>query len=93
MSYSFKKIIHRDIKLDNILLSYENENDKNNFDLMKAQVKIIDFGVSTKLNPDGVFNTACGSPIHMSPSILKNMETLMLKKIFKVLMKKLIYGL
>ena len=50
-----KKIIHRDIKLDNILLSYENENDKNNFDLMKAQVKIIDFGVSTKLNPDGVF--------------------------------------
>ena len=66
-----KKIIHRDIKLDNILLSYENENDKNNFDLMKAQVKIIDFGVSTKLNPDGVFNTACGSPIHMSPSILK----------------------
>ena len=39
-----RRIIHRDVKLENILLSYENEKDKENFDLMKAQIKIIDFG-------------------------------------------------
>ena len=39
-----KKIIHRDVKLDNILLHFDNEEDKKNFTLMKDQVKIIDFG-------------------------------------------------
>ena len=39
-----RKIIHRDVKLDNILLHFEIEEDLKNFDLMKATVKIIDFG-------------------------------------------------
>jgi hypothetical protein len=65
------KIIHRDIKLDNILLSYENENDKKNFDLMKSSIKIIDFGVATKLGPDGKAYYAIGTPYNMSPLILK----------------------
>ena len=30
-----KKIIHRDVKLDNILLHFDNEEDKKNFNLMK----------------------------------------------------------
>ena len=65
------QIIHRDIKLDNILLSYENEDDKNNFNLMKSEIKIIDFGVATKLGPGELLYTAAGSPINMSPLILK----------------------
>ena len=66
-----KGIIHRDIKLDNILLSYENEKDLENFDLMKGNVKVIDFGVARKLNPGEYAYTKVGSPITMSPLILK----------------------
>ena len=64
-------IIHRDIKLDNILLSYENENDKKNFNLMASKIKIIDFGVATKLGPGELAYVAAGSPMNMSPLVLK----------------------
>ena len=37
------RIIHRDLKLDNILVKFENEEDKNNFNLLKGKIKIIDF--------------------------------------------------
>ena len=70
-----RKIIHRDVKLDNILLNYENEKDKENFDLMKAQVKIIDFGFACKVAKTGLQYTALGSPINMDPLILKKINS------------------
>ena len=66
-----KKIIHRDIKLDNILVTFSNENDKSNLNMMKANVKIIDFGLATHLGPQDLTFTALGSPINMDPIILK----------------------
>ena len=66
-----KKIIHRDVKLDNILLHFENEEDKKNFNLMKAQVKIIDFGFSCIYNE--IKKSILGSPINMDPLILKKL--------------------
>ena len=36
-----KKIINRGISLDNILINYDNEKDKQNANIMKAQIKII----------------------------------------------------
>ena len=65
-------IIHRDLKLDNILMNYDNEKDKENMNLLGAQVKVIDFGFSTKLNNSKnlAFSTL-GSPINMDPGILK----------------------
>ena len=66
-----KKIIHRDVKLDNILLHFENEEDKKNFNLMKAQVKIIDFGFSCIYND--IKKSILGSPINMDPLILKKL--------------------
>jgi NIMA (never in mitosis gene a)-related kinase len=44
-----RKIIHRDVNLQNILLHYENEEDKENLNIMKAQVKVIDFGFACKI--------------------------------------------
>ena len=56
-------IIHRDIKLDNILLNFKN----NKFtDYFGAQIKIIDFGLSTQ----GLGKSLVGSPIYMDPTIL-----------------------
>lgn len=64
------KIIHRDIKLDNILLKYKNNDDLNNFNLLSSEIKIIDFGLAIKLGPDGFAHTFIGSPINMDPVIL-----------------------
>ena len=49
-----KKIIHRFITLDNILLNYENEEDAKNLNLMKAQIKIIDFFFACKISEKGL---------------------------------------
>ena len=40
---SSKEIMHRQIKLDNILINYEDENDRKNNNIMKATIKLIDF--------------------------------------------------
>jgi len=56
-----KGIVHRDIKLDNILLD---ENGK---------VKICDFGVSRRLtDKNEVMNEQCGTPAYIAPEILKD---------------------
>ena len=53
-------IIHRDIKLDNILLDLDNN------------IKICDFGVSRKINKDDVMFEQCGTPAYIAPEILIN---------------------
>ena len=55
-----KKIVHRDIKLDNILIDLTNT------------VKICDFGVSKKLNKGDIMYDHCGTPAYIAPEIFKN---------------------
>ena len=55
-----KSILHRDIKLDNILLSATGE------------VKICDFGVSKVVQRGEVMNEQCGTPAYIAPEILKD---------------------
>ena len=69
-----KNIIHRDIKLENILINYESEEDKKNFNLMKANAKIIDFGFAAKIERAGLKYTTLGSPINMDPIILNELK-------------------
>ena len=68
------KILHRDLKLDNILLNFDNEKDKNNFNLLKSKVKIIDFGFARYLENDVLAQSLLGSPMYMSPQILMKMR-------------------
>ena len=66
------KIIHRDLKLENILVKYINEK-KNK--LNKFIVKLSDFGVSRKLNTlTQNCTTHTGTIIYMAPEILNEEE-------------------
>ena len=69
-----KDIMHRDIKLENILLNYDTNEDKQNQNLMKANIKIIDFGFAAKLGKNGLKYTTLGSLINMDPLILKELQ-------------------
>ena len=65
-----KRIIHRDLKLENMLMNFESEEDKKNLNMLKADVKIIDFGFATFLDNAGLRYSVLGSPINMDPILL-----------------------
>ena len=67
-------ILHRDIKLDNILVQYDSEKDKENNDLLKAKIKLIDFGFARHLNEGQLAQSILGSPINMDPGILRKLN-------------------
>ena len=68
------KIIHRDLKLDNILVNFPSEYDKNALNMMNCVVKIIDFGFATQLS-SGLTYTVLGTPTNMDPVILEKINT------------------
>jgi serine/threonine protein kinase len=63
-------IIHRDLSFNNIMVHFNNPNDKKNLDIMKGTVKIIDFGISAILK-NGMQYSGVGAPLYMDPVILK----------------------
>ena len=67
-----KNIVHRDIKLDNILVDFESQIDKENLNMVKAIIKIADFGISTHLDPSEPMHSIKGTPSNMDPIILKS---------------------
>ena len=56
-----QNIVHRDIKLDNILIDLTNT------------VKICDFGVSRLIKKGEIMHDQCGTPAYIAPEILLNM--------------------
>jgi len=52
-------VVHRDIKLENILLDSQ------------FRIKIIDFGLSTLFVPGLFLNTFCGSPTYAAPELIQ----------------------
>ncbi len=55
-----KNVLHRDIKLDNILLDGE------------FSVKICDFGVSRFIKKGNYIREQCGTPAYIAPEIIKD---------------------
>ena len=58
-----RNIIHRDLKLDNVLIEQKGE---------EYIVKLIDFGFSTKCNKDERLQSKCGTPQYMDPDLTKH---------------------
>ncbi|KAJ6240256.1 map/microtubule affinity-regulating kinase [Anaeramoeba flamelloides] len=57
-----KNIVHRDLKLENLLLTKDH------------QIKIIDFGLSNFSKRDELLNTFCGSASYAAPEVLQGKE-------------------
>jgi len=57
-----KKIVHRDLKLDNILMASTDPTD--------FSIKIIDFGIANKVKPGYALTLLCGSQGYLAPEIL-----------------------
>ncbi|CAF1090684.1 unnamed protein product [Adineta ricciae] len=63
-------VVHRDLKLENILLKNIPLSKTDEFD-----IRITDFGLSSKkslTSADSLFNDYCGTPLYMAPEILEN---------------------
>ncbi|XP_055295026.1 ovarian-specific serine/threonine-protein kinase Lok [Sitodiplosis mosellana] len=56
-----RKITHRDLKPDNILLASAEEN---------TLLKISDFGLSKLVKNNSVLKTLCGTPLYVAPEVL-----------------------
>ena len=67
------KILHRDIKLENILVQFPTNEDRDNLNIMNAKIKITDFGFSRFLKSDNLAKSVLGSPSSMDPHILRKM--------------------
>jgi serine/threonine protein kinase len=53
-------VVHRDLKLDNIL-----------YDHNTKKIKIIDFGFAMAVKPEQKLDSYCGTPHYMCPEIVK----------------------
>ena len=60
------RICHRDIKPENFLL-YKEDDD--------SHIKLIDFGLAKKVNPNEVMNKPNGTPYYIAPEVLKGSYT------------------
>ena len=70
------KILHRDIKSDNILVHFKSKEDLQNLNLLNADIKIIDFGFARYLEDDSLAQSVLGSPLYMAPQILRKLKKL-----------------
>lgn len=56
------KIVHRDLKLENILIDYD------------QTIRIVDFGLSNTYKTGERLKTACGSPCYAAPEMIDGKE-------------------
>lgn len=63
LSRAFFTVLQRDLKPQNLLLSTNEAGEK--------LLKIADFGFARSLQPQGLAETLCGSPLYMAPEILQ----------------------
>ncbi|XP_054998760.1 serine/threonine-protein kinase 33 [Sorex araneus] len=62
-------IVHRDLKLENIMVKSSYINDKNE---MNLNIKVTDFGLAVRKHGrnESMLQTTCGTPIYMAPEVI-----------------------
>ncbi len=58
-----QNIIHRDIKLENILVKFHSEKDQNEMNMLNADIKVIDFGFAKNVEENEVTKSICGNAL------------------------------
>lgn len=61
-----KGIVHRDLKAENVMLKDIVDENSN-----EVQIKIIDFGISCKIEPNQTLTEAFGTPYYIAPEVIK----------------------
>ena len=69
-----KKIIHRKLSLENIMINYEDEKDRINNNVMKSKIIIVDFEYAKYLKKDELTSTVLGVVIYMDPILLNKLN-------------------
>lgn len=69
-----RHIVHRNLKLSNIIIDFNSEKDKNEINILNSTVKIFDFSFSSYCQPGYFLTQIIGSELYMDPGILKNMN-------------------
>ncbi|ETE65080.1 Serine/threonine-protein kinase 33, partial [Ophiophagus hannah] len=70
IAYLHKKdIVHRDLKLENILVKSSDIDEENE---MKLNIKVTDFGLAVQKmgGSESMFQSTCGTPIYMAPEVI-----------------------
>nr|XP_020645548.1 serine/threonine-protein kinase 33 isoform X1 [Pogona vitticeps]XP_020645549.1 serine/threonine-protein kinase 33 isoform X1 [Pogona vitticeps]XP_020645550.1 serine/threonine-protein kinase 33 isoform X1 [Pogona vitticeps]XP_020645551.1 serine/threonine-protein kinase 33 isoform X1 [Pogona vitticeps] len=64
-----KDIVHRDLKLENILVKSSDIDEENE---MKLNIKVTDFGLAVQKmgGSESMFQSTCGTPIYMAPEVI-----------------------
>lgn len=64
-----KDIVHRDLKLENILVKSSDIDEDNE---MKLNIKVTDFGLAVQKmgGSESMFQSTCGTPIYMAPEVI-----------------------
>ena len=76
-------IVHWDLKLDNILINFDSEEDRKNRNMLKAKIKIKAFGFARHIKPiEDIYNI----PFSIDLNNLRN-------QILLIMIKKLIFGI
>ena len=63
----FTNIVHRDLKLENLMVQIVKSNDKTS----EMVIKVTDFGFACSLSPEREEKLSLGSPLYTAPEVIR----------------------
>lgn len=76
-------ILHRDLKLNNLMINYDSDEDRHNQNIFRSNIVIVDFGFSRVLEPGKYAESNLGTQYYMGPEMLKKICSNLYNKKFR----------